>query len=136
MGCASCFAQYVVRQVEKDVLEVGLAFDRAPAEALRQQVADQGGRRIERDDLAVVHDGDPVAEGLGFVRVMSGEDDGAPVLPDALSQLPEAASRLRIDPGRGFVQEKDLWLIHQGGRDREARLLAAAKGPEPAPRPL
>ncbi len=38
---------------------------------------DQLARRAERDHLAVIHDGHAVAEALGFVHVVGGEQDGA-----------------------------------------------------------
>ncbi len=41
---------------------------------------DESRRSAEGDDAAVVHDGDAVAEALGLVHVVGGEDDGAACL--------------------------------------------------------
>ena len=51
--------------------------------ALAPSMADQTGGRILRDDLAVVEDGDAVAERLRLVHEVRGEEDGLAALAQA-----------------------------------------------------
>src|SRR3954447_26225888 len=63
-------------------------------------------RRVERDDLAVVHDRDPIAE-LGLVHVVRGHEDRDLL---ALLQLadvaPDRRSGLGVEPDRRLVEEE------------------------------
>jgi hypothetical protein len=54
--------------------------------------SDELSRWAERDDLAVVHDRDAVAEALGFVHVVGGEERGSALPLKVASYIPELAA--------------------------------------------
>ena len=53
-------------------------------------------RRAFRDDLAVVHDGDAIAELFGLFHVMGGQYNGHATLIQALHQIPQISLGLRV----------------------------------------
>ena len=61
-----------------------------------------------RDDLAVVDDHDPVAERVGLVQVVRGQEDRRALVPQAADVVPEAGPVLRVEPGGRLVQEEEL----------------------------
>ena len=65
-------------------------------------------RRIERDQLAVIDDGDAVAELVGLVHVVGGDQDGQVAL--ALEARRASPRRRRARPGRG------RWSARRGRR--------------------
>ena len=89
--------------------------------------ADQGGRGVAGDDAPAVHDRDPVAELLGLLHVVGGQDDRRTAGPDPADGVPEVAAGLRVEPGRRLVEEDDAGVVDQGQGDREALLLPARK---------
>ncbi len=86
---------------------------------------DQVGGRAHRDHLALVDDGDPVAEPLGLVHVVRRQDRGPPPGAEVEDHVPELPPRLRVEPGRGLVEEQQLGVAHQGHRHGKPLLLAA-----------
>ena len=78
-------------------------------------------------DLAVVHDRDPVAQRLGLVEVVRGEHHGATVGVDLRQQVPEVAARLRVERGGRLVEEHHLGVVDQGAGDRQPLQLAAGQ---------
>ena len=82
--------------------------------------------RTVRDDLAVVHRGEPI-EPARFVHV-SGRDDHAhlrPTRPDQIDQLPELPARKRIDARGGLVENKEIRIVHQRAAEADFLLHAA-----------
>src|SRR2546425_6474465 len=104
-------------EIQEDVLEVRLLREHRLRKASPEQILDQLSRRVERDDAALVDDRDAVAEDLGLVEVMGGEDDGRAAFLDAANQLPEVSASLRIESGRRLVEEENLGSVDEGGRD-------------------
>src|SRR6266446_2432446 len=96
-------------------------------DVIRAQRRDQLFWRAERDDLAVIHDRDSVAQALGFFHVMRGEQYGAARGPKAADDLPQLAARLRIETCRRLVQKEQLGLAHQRACHREPLLLPAGE---------
>ncbi len=98
---------------------------------LHAVLADGGleiGRRIERDDLALVDDGDAVAV-LGFVHVVRGDEDGDLLaLVQLVDVLPDRGAGLRIEPDGGLVEEQHLGRMQQAARDLEPAPHAAREG--------
>src|SRR5438105_10138114 len=115
----------VAGHVQEDVLQVRRALHPLALEALVDQPLDEGIGGLHRKDLAVVHDGHPIAERLGLVHVMSGEHNRPSLGTDRVRQLPQVASRLRIESSGGFIEKEDLRLIDERGGNAEALLLAA-----------
>ena len=58
-----------------------------------------------RDDLAVIHDGHTVAEALGFLHVVRGQQDGAAGQFEFFDQIPQLAASLRIEPCGRLIQK-------------------------------
>ena len=66
--------------------------------------------RVEGEDAAVVHDRDPVAELVGLLHVVRGEEDRLALVVELAEDLPEREAALRIEPGGRLVEEQDLRL--------------------------
>jgi hypothetical protein len=47
----------------------------------------------------VIHDRHPVAQALGLIHIVGGEDDGASGLLQTVDQIPQMAAGLGIEPG-------------------------------------
>ncbi len=74
--------------------------------------------RIERHQLAVVHDGDAVAKLVGLVHVMRGDEDGEVALAlEAGEHFPDGDARDGVEAGGGLVEEEDFWLVDQPAGD-------------------
>ncbi len=101
-------------------------------DARRTQRLDKTTRRSLRDHLAVIHDRDPITERLGLVHVMRREHNRAAVGPESREQLPELATRLRIEACRRLVEKQQVRITRERARHREALLLAAGEFPHPA----
>ncbi len=80
------------------------------------------------DDLAVIHDRDPIAEALGFLHVVRREQHRAPVGAEAADDLPQLAARLRVETRRGLVEKEQLGFADERTGDREPLLLPARQG--------
>ena len=101
--------EIIARQLEDHVLEV-----------LTQQLRG----RAHGDDVAVIHDGDDVAQEVRLLHVVGGEDDGLAARLDGADQVPEVVTRLRVETRRGLVEEQHLGIVHQ--RDAEQQPLQLA----------
>ena len=64
------------------VVSIGLAVGGGDP-GRRREAGDQRGRGVELQHPAVVHDRDPVAQRLGLVEVVGGQDDGAAAVVEA-----------------------------------------------------
>ena len=73
----------------------------------------------------MVHDRDLLAEDLGLVHVVRREDDGAALGVDGPQDVPEVASRLRVQGRRRLVEEDDVGVMDEGAGDREPLLLSS-----------
>ena len=111
---------------EEDVLEGRLLLD----------VLDLGGREellelgegAVLDDRALVQDRDAVGELLGLVEVLRRQQHGRAALREILDGLPHLEARLRVEPGRGLVEEDDRRVADQAHRDVEPAAHAARVG--------
>ena len=63
--------------------------------------------RVEREELAVVHDRDPVAELVRLLHVVGREQDGLPFGVHLAEDLPQRDPALRVEPGGRLVEEQD-----------------------------
>src|SRR5512146_2321267 len=91
------------------------------------KTVDQIGGRAFGNDLPVIHNGEPIAQPLRLVHVMRREQNGAAVALEDTNDVPKLAAALRIEPGRGLIQEKNFWIAHQRGGYRQALPLPAGK---------
>src|SRR5216684_949445 len=96
--------------------------------ALRLNVgefAERVGRTVG-DELAEINVGD-VAATLGFVHVVSGDEEGDAVTGKLEEEIPDLAARDGVDAGRWLVEEKKRGLVQHGAAEGEALLPAAGK---------
>src|SRR5436190_17443850 len=87
--------------------------------------------RALRYHLPMVHDRQTVAEALGFVHVMGGEEHRTPVTLKSANDVPQLAAALRIEAGRRLVKKKYIGRPHQSGCNCEPLPLAAGKFAHP-----
>ena len=83
-------------------------------------------RRATRDDLAVIHRGEPI-EPARFVHIR-GCDNHAhewAMRADRIDQLPELPPRERIDAGGGLIENKEIRIVHQRAAEADFLLHAA-----------
>jgi hypothetical protein len=64
-----------------------------------------------------VEDRDPVGELFGLVEVLGGEQHGRAALGEFPDGLPHLDARLRVQPGRRFVEEDDRRIPDEAHRD-------------------
>ena len=76
-------------------------------------------RRAEREDLAVIHDADAVAELVGLLHVVRRQDDRLAGVVQAADDLPEADPALRVEAGGGLVEEQDRRVVEDRARDHQ-----------------
>ena len=95
------------------------------------ETLDQVGRRALGNNLAVVYDRQPIAQTLGFVHVVSSEQDRPPVALERANDIPQLAAALRIKSRRGLVQKQNLWIAHQRRRYRQTLALPAGEFADP-----
>ena len=89
---------------------------------------DQLARRPFGHDLGLVHHDQPVAQLLGLVHVVRGQDERRALLLQAIEAVPDEVARLRVEAGRGLVEEDQVRLVDQRSSDGQAPLHAAATG--------
>ena len=71
------------------------------------------------DDLALVDEGDPVAELLRLLQVVGGEQDRRPLLVDPLDVVPELEPQLDVDAGGRLVEDQQARPVHhRPGQDQ------------------
>ena len=84
---------------------------------------DEGRDRIEGDEAPVVDDGDPVAQGLGLLHVVGGQDHRLTALADVTHDVPHGQARLRVEGGGQLVEEEQLGIMNQGQGDEDTLAL-------------
>jgi hypothetical protein len=96
-----------------------------------QETAGNGGlqflRSAQGDYAAVVHDRESLTERVGFFHIVSGQQNGFAALVVLTDDFPKEQAGLRVQAGAGFVEEKDLRIVHHGARDGEALHHAAGE---------
>jgi hypothetical protein len=110
---------------------VGLAHVRvavlvAPRDAVARRSVDADlRRRADGEDATVLHDPDAIAEGLGLVEVVRGEQDRLAEVGERAHGAPGGAARLGIEAGRRLVEEDELRVADEReGEIQPARLPA------------
>src|SRR5215467_4518460 len=112
--------------------ERGLALAVATAHPERDHIA--GYRALELvgaalgDDTAVVDDRDAVAELVGLVQVMRGQEHRCAIRAQAAHLLPEMGTALRIEARGGLVEEEQRRPVHQAKRYVQTPALASRVG--------
>ena len=93
---------------------------------LAAESGQQRGGRVERDDPSFGHDRDAVAQLLGLVEVVRGQQDRHLTSAKTGDVVQELEADARIQADRRLVEEQDLRVRQQRTRDLEASALAAA----------
>src|SRR5258706_15775295 len=75
----------------------------------------------------MVNDGDTVAEAFGLFNVVRGHEDSFFLAAQLFDDVVDFAADLRVQAGRGFVQEKHAWVVYQSHGEGQALLLSAGK---------
>jgi hypothetical protein len=86
---------------------------------------DQRGRRPDLQDLAVIHDRDPLAEDLRLIHVVRGQHHGAALGADRAEHVPQIPPGLRVERAGGLIEEQDVGAMHQCAGDGQPLCLAA-----------
>ena len=100
----------------------------AELDHLAAESGQQRGGRVEGDDAAVRHDRDAIAQLLGLVEVVRGEQDRHAAGPQSGDRIEQLEADAGIETDGGLVQEEDLRVGQQRAGDLEPPPLAAAVG--------
>jgi hypothetical protein len=73
--------------------------------------------RALRHDHAVIDDRDAVAERVGLLHVVRGEEDRGALAAQSADLVPHAGPALRVEPGGGLVEEEHLRFVDDAHRD-------------------
>ena len=73
----------------------------------------QGSRRIQTEQVAVIDDGNQIAQLLRFVHVVGGEHHRLALGLDRLYSLPEVVARLGIQSCGGPIQKQQFGIPEQ-----------------------
>ena len=84
--------------------------------------------RVEREDLAVVHDRDPVAELVRLLHVVRREQDRLARGVQLAEDLPQREPALRVEPGGRLVHEQHGGPVEDRARDHQPLGHPARKG--------
>jgi len=114
-------------QPQRLPIEGGTVGDSELEHVLRTKRGDKLPGSPERNHLPVIHDRHAIAELFGLVHVVGGEQDGSPAGAELLDQFPELPARLRIEPGRRFIEKEELRLADKRTGKREPLFLPARK---------
>ena len=74
----------------------------------------QAGGFFHGGDFSLAHQGDFVAEFLGLLQIMSGQDDGVPGAVQFANKAPERQPQVYVHPGGGLVQNNHGRTVNQG----------------------
>ncbi len=98
----------------------GLQFDHPHLPQPALQVV----RGVEGDDLPVVDDGHAVREEVGLLHIVRGQKDGPPLALELQDELAEVPRGLRVEAGRGLIEDEHLRVVQEGAGEGDAPLHA------------
>src|SRR6185312_11728207 len=96
-----------------------------PKPGIEPALRDQFGMAAFLDDAALVHDDQPVHRGDG--RKPMGDGDDGLALHEPVEVLLDRGLDLRIERGRGFVEDQYRRILQHHTSDRDALALATRK---------
>ena len=76
-------------------------------------------RRVEREDLAVVHDRHALAQAVGLLHVVRQQHDRLAVGVQLAEDLPQREPALRVEAGGRLVEEQDRRPVEDRARDHQ-----------------
>ncbi len=83
-------------------------------EILTVEKLQQGLGAVTGNDAPLVDDGDPLAERLGLLQIMSGQQDGHATGVELLDIGPKLSAQVDVDPCRGLVEHQDRRAVDHG----------------------
>jgi hypothetical protein len=90
-------------------------------------IGDDLGRRTDADGSIQPHEQSASWEKKGMIGVVAGQHDGNPSLGQHADQLKAPHLILEIQMRRGFIEQYDLGLLHEGAAKEDELPLAAAQ---------
>src|SRR6185436_9394224 len=75
----------------------------------------------------MIDDRDTIAQTLGFLHVVRGQNDRSPFRLELGDEVPELATRLRIESGGRLVEKQQLRIPDERAGDGEPLLLSAGQ---------
>src|SRR6516165_547662 len=109
-NCGAADAGYLACQAQRARYLGGGDFDADGSLRLQVRQFAQGVGSAVGDQLSVIDVGD-MAAAFGFVHVMCSYKESDAVAGELEQQVPELAPRDRVNPGGGFVEEKQLGFV-------------------------
>lgn len=88
------------------------------------------------DDPPLVHDDQSIAELLGLIHVMGGEDQGHALALEPEEPIPQDVPRLRVQPGGRLIEQQQLGVVDQAAGNDEATLHPSGEGLDLVAAPL
>lgn len=85
---------------------------------------------VQGKHLAMIHNGDLLAQLVGLIHVVGGEEDGLPGGVELAQDLPKRQPALRVEPGGGFIEHQDGWAVHDGPCDHEPLCHSSRERPD------
>jgi hypothetical protein len=79
----------------------------------------------------MVDNGNPIAQPLGLVHVMRGQNDCSATALQILDDIPKLPSRLRIQSRRRLIQKNEIRIADERYRDSQTLPLTSGKVPHP-----
>src|SRR5215469_13195737 len=102
-----------------------VALDREFHDMMPTEAGDQLGRSSCGDDLAMVDDGNSIAQPLGFVHVVRGQEHGTATTLKLSHDVPQLAAALWIKARGGLVEEQNARIAHECRCHGQSLLLSA-----------
>src|SRR5262249_22053578 len=64
------------------------------------------------DNHAIVDDGQAIAELIGFIHVVSGQEDGHAASAQAANLIPDMCAALRVEASGWLIEEEQTGSVH------------------------
>ena len=93
----------------------------------RRVAVDEVARTSLGRDPTLVHDDETVAELLGLVHVVGRDDEGDALPLESEEAVPQDVPGLRVQTGRGLVEEQQLGVVDEAAGDDQPALHAAGE---------
>ncbi len=90
-------------------------------------IADKVFSGAQRDDLAMVDDGNAIAQTLGFFHIVRRVDERHALAAQLLDHFENIVARLRVYSHGGFIHQDQLGLMYEAGCHVKAPLHASRK---------
>src|SRR5210317_834049 len=75
----------------------------------------------------MVHNRNPAAHLLGFLKVMRGQQNGCALSVDIADEIPESMAQLDVDPRGRFIENQQPRFVYQGLGDHKTALEASGQ---------